>query len=270
VKSASDGAKVQAGDKLVVAEALMNQFQNDIGVTASRVSWRGKGAELVGTEAQHPLNGQGYDFVVKVWTGDFVTTEAGTGFVHIAPGHGTDDYALGLAHNVEMPHTVGPDGRYFDHVPLFAGKAVLNQRGKTGDTPKYRGNHAPAYRVIIVARRVGSLPLCKWIVIGISEGEGDCQHGSRGNNGEMHRKSEICRNGDQQRRHNGNQQIAATSCQQYIHALAPRLLTMALLRGKAAAHKGKYGTGPNFGLSGPKLEGSQGYVHDDALILAPL
>jgi isoleucyl-tRNA synthetase len=62
-----------------------------------------------------------------------VTTEAGTGFVHIAPGHGTDDYTLGIAHGIEMPHTVGPDGRYFDHVPLFAGKAVLNQRGKAGD-----------------------------------------------------------------------------------------------------------------------------------------
>ena len=53
--------------------------------------------------------------------------------MHIAPGHGTDDYELGLANNVEMPQTVGPDGRYFDHVPLFAGKAVLNQRGKAGD-----------------------------------------------------------------------------------------------------------------------------------------
>jgi isoleucyl-tRNA synthetase len=133
VKSVADGAKAKAGDKLVVAEALMADFQNEIGVTGSRVAWRGKGADLVGTVAHHPLHGQGYDFDVKVWPGGFVTTEAGTGFVHIAPGHGTDDYELGLANNVEMPHTVGPDGRYFDHVPLFAGKAVLNQRGKAGD-----------------------------------------------------------------------------------------------------------------------------------------
>ena len=133
VKSVADGAKAKVGDKLVVAEALMADFQNEIGVTGSRVAWRGKGADLVGTATHHPLNGQGYDFTVKVWPGDFVTTEAGTGFVHIAPGHGTDDYELGLANNVEMPQTVGPDGRYYDHVPLFAGKAVLNQRGKAGD-----------------------------------------------------------------------------------------------------------------------------------------
>ena len=133
VKSAVDGAKVKVGDKLIVAEALLTQFQNDVGISGSKVFWRGKGADLVGTEARHPFHGKGYDFIVKVWPGAFVTTEAGTGFVHIAPGHGTDDYELGLANGVEMPQTVGPDGRYYDHVPLFAGKAVLNHRGKAGD-----------------------------------------------------------------------------------------------------------------------------------------
>ena len=44
--------------------------------------------------------------------GDFVTTEAGTGFVHIAPGHGEDDFALGRAHGIEVPETVGDDGTY--------------------------------------------------------------------------------------------------------------------------------------------------------------
>ncbi len=133
VKGVAEGAKAKAGDKLIVAEALLEQFQNDAGITASKVFWRGKGSAMVGTETRHPFHGKGYDFVVKVFAGDFVTTEAGTGFVHIAPGHGTDDYELGLANNVEMPQTVGPDGRYYDHVPLFAGKAVLNHRGKAGD-----------------------------------------------------------------------------------------------------------------------------------------
>ncbi|HET6161111.1 MAG TPA: isoleucine--tRNA ligase [Dongiaceae bacterium] len=133
VRSVSDGAKVKAGDKLVVAEALASEFQNEVGITGSKTVWRGKGADLVGTATHHPLHGQGYDFTVMVWPGDFVTTEAGTGFVHIAPGHGVDDYELGIAHGIEMPQTVGPDGRYYDHVPLFAGKAVLNHRGKPGD-----------------------------------------------------------------------------------------------------------------------------------------
>jgi isoleucyl-tRNA synthetase len=133
VRSVAEGAKTKPGDRLIVAEALLTQFQNDAGISGSKVFWRGKGSELVGTETRHPFHGKGYDFVVKVWPGAFVTTEAGTGFVHIAPGHGVDDYELGLANNVEMPQTVGPDGRYYDHVPLFAGKAVLNHRGKAGD-----------------------------------------------------------------------------------------------------------------------------------------
>ena len=65
--------------------------------------------------------------------GDFVTTEAGTGFVHIAPGHGADDYDLGMANGIEVPQTVAPDGSYFDHVGLFAGKRVLTPYGKKGD-----------------------------------------------------------------------------------------------------------------------------------------
>ena len=133
VKGVVEGAKAKEGDRLIVAEALLTQFQNDAGISSSKVFWHGKGAALVGTECRHPFHGKGYDFAVKVFAGDFVTTEAGTGFVHIAPGHGTDDYELGLANNVEMPQTVGPDGRYYDHVPLFAGKAVLNHRGKAGD-----------------------------------------------------------------------------------------------------------------------------------------
>src|SRR5690606_12537085 len=68
--------------------------------------------------------------------GDFVTTEAGTGFVHIAPGHGEDDYKLGTAHGIEVPQTVGGDGKYFDNVGLFAGIAVYDDKGKKGPANK--------------------------------------------------------------------------------------------------------------------------------------
>ena len=133
VTSTADGAKIGAGDVIVVAEALLPGFAADVGITGSETLWQGKGAALVGTECRHPFHGKGYDFPVRVYAGDFVTVEAGTGFVHIAPGHGADDYELGIAHGVEVPQTVGPDGRYYDHVPLFAGKAVLTPYGKSGD-----------------------------------------------------------------------------------------------------------------------------------------
>ncbi|MEQ8695204.1 MAG: class I tRNA ligase family protein, partial [Bauldia litoralis] len=56
----------------------------------------------------------------------------GTGFVHIAPGHGADDYVLGRKIGIAPPQTVGPDGRYYDEVPLFAGETVYTEAGKEG------------------------------------------------------------------------------------------------------------------------------------------
>ena len=86
-----------------------------------------------GLTCHHPLAGQGYDFDVPVLAGDFVTDETGTGLVHIAPGHGQDDFELGIQHNIEVPFTVDEGGVYLDSVPVFAGKRVLDENGKDGD-----------------------------------------------------------------------------------------------------------------------------------------
>ena len=56
--------------------------------------------------------------------GDFVTTEAGTGLVHIAPNAGEDDFDLGREHGLEVAETVGDDGTFNAWVPLFAGLHV--------------------------------------------------------------------------------------------------------------------------------------------------
>ena len=81
---------------------------------------------------RHPLAGQGYDFDVPVLAGDFVTDETGTGLVHIAPGHGQDDFELGIKHKINVPFTVDEAGIYYDDVPLFAGEQVFNDKGKDG------------------------------------------------------------------------------------------------------------------------------------------
>ena len=113
-----------------MASELHAAFQEAAGITESKRLWTGPGDGLAGIVARHPLAGQGYDFDVPLLPGDFVTTEQGTGLVHIAPGHGADDYELGRAHGIEVPQTVDGDGRYFDHVPLFAGKRVLTPRAR--------------------------------------------------------------------------------------------------------------------------------------------
>ena len=90
---------------------------------------------LSGLKLSHPLAAldEGYGFDVPMLAGDHVTDDAGTGFVHTAPGHGADDYLVWLKSGRSLdsiPDTVDPDGAYYPHVPLFAGLKVLETEGK--------------------------------------------------------------------------------------------------------------------------------------------
>ena len=125
VKAVGEKSVARVGERFAVAEALREQLMKSADIADHHVVATVKGEALAGTVCRHPLHGKGYDFDVPLYHGDFVTTEAGTGFVHIAPGHGEDDYQLGLANNVPIPETVGGDGTYYPHVPLFAGKHVF-------------------------------------------------------------------------------------------------------------------------------------------------
>jgi len=85
-----------------------------------------------------------YGFAVPLLAGDHVTDDAGTGFVHTAPGHGQDDYQVWLAHgHREIPETVDADGAYFEHVALFGGLKVLETEGKKA------GKFGPANGAVI-------------------------------------------------------------------------------------------------------------------------
>ena len=118
------------GEQLVLCDNLAAQVMNAAQIEDfERVGDINPG-ELT---CHHPLHGQGYDFDVPVLAGDFVTDETGTGLVHIAPGHGQDDFELGLKNNIEVPFTVDEGGVYLNSVPIFAGKRVLDDKGKDGD-----------------------------------------------------------------------------------------------------------------------------------------
>ena len=123
-------ARVAPGQKLLLAAALADEVARRCGIAAMRERAALAGADLAGTLCRHPLHGRGYDFDVPLLAGSHVTVEQGTGFVHIAPGHGAEDWQLGVANGIETPHTLDEDGRYFDHVPLFAGARVLTEEGK--------------------------------------------------------------------------------------------------------------------------------------------
>ncbi|MBX3495078.1 MAG: isoleucine--tRNA ligase [Parvibaculum sp.] len=123
------------GEKLVLADALAEQVKKDAGIESWTRLRDVKADELRGVVCAHPFNGQGYDFGVPLLAGDHVTEEAGTGFVHTAPGHGQDDYMIWVENfgQKDIPETVNEEGAYYNHVPLFAGKFVLTRQGKEGN-----------------------------------------------------------------------------------------------------------------------------------------
>ncbi len=133
VDAVAEKSLAKPGDDVVVAKDLAEAVAKACAIESYTLLATLKGADLLGSICAHPLRGQGYEFDVPVLAGDFVTLDAGTGFVHIAPGHGADDYNLGIANGIEVPHTVDEDGSYFPHVPLFAGKRVLDDAGKEGE-----------------------------------------------------------------------------------------------------------------------------------------
>jgi len=133
VTDPGENARAEAGERLVLGSALREQVAQEAQLGDYRVVAEIGGAELNGAVCAHPFRGQGYDFDVPVLHGGFVTMDQGTGFVHIAPGHGTDDWQLGQQHDLEIPETVDGDGRFHAHVPLFAGALIYKANGKEGD-----------------------------------------------------------------------------------------------------------------------------------------
>ncbi|MEM9018658.1 MAG: class I tRNA ligase family protein, partial [Verrucomicrobiota bacterium] len=85
------------------------------------------GESLVGSEAQHPL----LDRTSKVILAEFVTTETGTGAVHIAPGHGADDYLAGQQNDLGLLSPVDDEGLFTEEVGVdfLVGKHVHESNG---------------------------------------------------------------------------------------------------------------------------------------------
>ena len=124
VTETGEGALAKPGDRLVFAADRAAETRARAGITGCRVVAGMPGARLAGATASHPLAGAHYRFDVPLLPAAFVDTAQGTGFVHIAPGHGADDFELGRAHGLEVPSTVDDGGQYTEDVPLFAGRHV--------------------------------------------------------------------------------------------------------------------------------------------------
>jgi isoleucyl-tRNA synthetase len=138
IDDVAEGSRVKVGDRLLVAEALLEAFKADAKIAKASVVRTVAADELKSMVCAHPFRGRAgsdgyFDYDVRVLHGDFVTTEAGTGFVHIAPGHGEDDFRLGQREKVAFDETVGDDGRYLPNVKGFEGLYVYTPEGKEGE-----------------------------------------------------------------------------------------------------------------------------------------
>ena len=136
VSGTAEGSFAQVGEELILAKALAGSVAAEAGITDFAVVRELDGRSLEGALCRHPLHGLGYDFDVPAHAADFATVEEGTGVVHIAPGHGADDWTFGLAHGLEVPDTVDGDGVFTDAAPLFTGKRVLTPEGAPGDADR--------------------------------------------------------------------------------------------------------------------------------------
>src|SRR5690606_11158631 len=132
----------KTGDLLILADKLADDVLKQAKVTAYEKVRDVSASILAGMTCFHPLAAEGYNFVVPLLHGDHVTDDAGTGFVHTAPGHGREDFDIWMANaraleargiNSAIPYTVDENGALTAQAPAFEGKRVINDKGEKGD-----------------------------------------------------------------------------------------------------------------------------------------
>ena len=143
VTAAPEDNWVTVGEKLVLADALAADV-----FAKSRVEEFNRLADvpadvLATLECEHPLNGHAdaYTHTIPLLDGDHVTDDAGTGFVHTAPGHGADDFEIWMANDRQLndrgidttiPFCVDDRGFYTKDAPGFEGAQIIDDKGKKG------------------------------------------------------------------------------------------------------------------------------------------
>ncbi|QSX38082.1 isoleucine--tRNA ligase [Shewanella sedimentimangrovi] len=137
---------------VIVADVLHEDCVKRYGAESFDVLGSIKGAELELMRFNHPF----LDFDVPVILGDHVTTDAGTGVVHTAPGHGQDDFVIGQKYGLEVANPVGDNGVYKADTPFFAGQhvfkandnvvALLKEKGALLNHVGYRHSYPHCWR----------------------------------------------------------------------------------------------------------------------------
>ncbi|MCZ8313682.1 isoleucine--tRNA ligase [Phreatobacter sp.] len=132
----------RVGNTYILAKALAEGVFKQAKVEGFELVADVSADELAGLTCAHPLANLGYGFEVPLLDGDHVTDDAGTGFVHTAPGHGREDFEIWMASGrmlsergieTRIPYTVDGDGRLTKEAPGFEGRHVITDKGDKGD-----------------------------------------------------------------------------------------------------------------------------------------
>jgi isoleucyl-tRNA synthetase len=120
---------------VIVAEALAGKVGEAAGRTLANPVAKMTGKALEHIRFQHPLYARESVGVLA----DYVTLDAGTGAVHTAPGHGSDDFETGVKYGLEIYAPVGPGGHFLETVELFGGQRVFDANPTIVEAIKARG-----------------------------------------------------------------------------------------------------------------------------------
>ena len=107
---------------LLIAKGIKEKFQEATGLELKDPDQYFLGTEFERESSKHPFIDRESLFIL----GEHVTLEAGSGLVHTAPGHGQDDYVVGLKYDLPILSPVGPDGKFTEEVPKYQGIKVFD------------------------------------------------------------------------------------------------------------------------------------------------
>ena len=125
----------QGKERLFLAEALVKDVMAKCDIEHYRVVAYGRGDQFEFIRLQHPF----YERIVPIILGEHVTVDAGTGCVHTAPGHGQDDFIVGLKYDLEVDCPVDGAGNFVAGTPLFEGLNVLKADDAVLEVLRERG-----------------------------------------------------------------------------------------------------------------------------------
>ncbi len=119
-----------AGKRYVLAAARVGHYARELG-EAPEVLGEYKGRDLVGLKYVPPFDffhgpGKGHEEAHRVLSADYVTTDSGTGVVHLAPAFGEEDMECATANGIEIVQPLDPGGKFTSMVPPYEGLQVFD------------------------------------------------------------------------------------------------------------------------------------------------